>query len=275
MVRHQQDQVCKDEAMNLNAPPISHFVKNGLKLAFFDDGDPSGPPVLLIHGFASTAIANWVNPGWLKTLGDAGYRVIAIDNRGHGSSDKLYDADVYHPWIMAEDAVALLDHLGIAEAHVMGYSMGARVATFMAIAHPDRVRSLVLGGLGIGMVEGVGDWDPIADALVAPSLDDVTHARGRMFRAFAEQTKSDRQALAACIQGSRDLASREDVARIEAPTLIAVGTKDDIAGSGQELAALMPNAKAIDIPNRDHMLAVGDKIFKAAVLEFYQRLDKR
>ncbi|MGY5777066.1 alpha/beta fold hydrolase [Rhizobium sp. LEGMi135b] len=261
--------------MNLNAPPISHFFRDGLKLAFFDEGDPSGTPVLLIHGFASTAIANWVNPGWLKTLGEAGYRVIAIDNRGHGMSDKLYDADVYHPWIMAEDAVALLDHLGIPEAHVMGYSMGARVSTFMAIAHPDRVRSLVLGGLGIGMVEGVGDWDPIADALVAPSLDDVTHARGRMFRAFAEQTKSDRQALAACIQGSRDLAAREDVARIEAPTLIAVGTKDDIAGSGHELAALMPNAEAIDIPNRDHMLAVGDKIFKAAVLEFYQRLDKR
>lgn len=275
MVRRQQDPVCEDDAMNLNAPSMSHFIRDGLKLAFFDDGDPSGPPVLLIHGFASTAIANWVNPGWLKTLGEAGYRVIAIDNRGHGSSDKLYDADVYHPWIMAEDAVALLDHLGIPEAHVMGYSMGARVSTFMAIAHPDRVRSLVLGGLGIGMVEGVGDWDPIADALVAPSLDDVTHARGRMFRAFAEQTKSDRQALAACIQGSRDLASREDVARIEAPTLIAVGTKDDIAGSGQELAALMPNAEAIDIPNRDHMLAVGDKIFKAAVLEFYQRLGQR
>ncbi len=275
MVRRQQDPVCEDDAMNLNAPPMSHFIRDGLKLAFFDNGDPSGPPVLLIHGFASTAIANWVNPGWLKTLGEAGYRVIAIDNRGHGSSDKLYDADVYHPWIMAEDAVALLDHLGIPEAHVMGYSMGARVSTFMAIAHPDRVRSLVLGGLGIGMVEGVGDWDPIADALVAPSLDDVTHARGRMFRAFAEQTKSDRQALAACIQGSRDLASREDVARIEAPTLIAVGTKDDIAGSGQELAALMPNAEAIDIPNRDHMLAVGDKIFKAAVLEFYQRLGQR
>ncbi len=275
MVRRQQDPVCEDDAMNLNAPSMSHFIRDGLKLAFFDNGDPSGPPVLLIHGFASTAIANWVNPGWLKTLGEAGYRVIAIDNRGHGSSDKLYDADVYHPWIMAEDAVALLDHLGIPEAHVMGYSMGARVSTFMAIAHPDRVRSLVLGGLGIGMVEGVGDWDPIADALVAPSLDDVTHARGRMFRAFAEQTKSDRQALAACIQGSRDLASREDVARIEAPTLIAVGTKDDIAGSGQELAALMPNAEAIDIPNRDHMLAVGDKIFKAAVLEFYQRLGQR
>ncbi|MBB6487549.1 alpha/beta fold hydrolase [Rhizobium lusitanum] len=261
--------------MNLNAPSMSHFVRGRLKLAFFDEGDPNGPPVLLIHGFASTAIANWVHPGWLKALGDAGYRVIAIDNRGHGVSDKLYDADVYHPWIMAEDAVALLDHLGISEAHVMGYSMGARVATFMAIAHPDRVRSLVLGGLGIGMVEGVGDWDPIAEALVAASLDDVTHQRGRMFRAFAEQTRSDRQALAACIQGSRDLATKEDVAKIEAPTLIAVGTKDDIAGSAQALADLMQHAEVVDIPNRDHMLAVGDKVFKTAVLEFYKRIEHR
>lgn len=267
--------VCEDIAMNLNVPAFSHFVRDGLKLAYFDEGDPNGTPVLLIHGFASTAVANWVNPGWLKVLGEAGYRVIAIDNRGHGTSDKPYDSDVYHPWIMAEDAVALLDHLGIPEAHVMGYSMGARVSTFMAIAHPDRVRSLVLGGLGIGMVEGVGDWDPIADALLAPSLDDVTHQRGRMFRAFAEQTKSDRQALAACIQGSRDLATKEDVAKIEAPTLIAVGTKDDIAGSAQELADLMQHAEVVDIPNRDHMLAVGDKVFKSAVLDFYKRLESR
>ncbi|HEX8048190.1 alpha/beta fold hydrolase [Rhizobium sp.] len=258
--------------MNLNVPAFSHFTHDGLKLAYFDEGDPNGPPVLLIHGFASTAIANWVNPGWLKTLGDAGYRVIAIDNRGHGASDKLYDADTYHPWIMAEDALALLDHLGISEAHVMGYSMGARVSTFLAMAHPDRVRSLVLGGLGIGMVDGVGDWDPIADALLAPSLDDVTHQRGRMFRTFADQTKSDRQALAACIMGSRDLVAREDIAKVEQPTLIAVGTKDDIAGSAQELAALMPHAEVLDIPNRDHMLAVGDKLFKKAVLEFYERL---
>ncbi|NLR95950.1 alpha/beta hydrolase [Rhizobium sp. P38BS-XIX] len=261
--------------MNLNAPSFSHFVRDGVKLAYFDEGNPSGEPILLIHGFASSAVANWVNPGWLKVLGEAGYRVIAIDNRGHGASDKLYDAEVYHPWIMADDAVALLDHLGISQAHFMGYSMGARISTFVAIAHPDRVRSLVLGGLGIGMVKGVGDWDPIADALVAPSLDDVTHQRGRMFRAFAEQTKSDRQALAACIQGSRDLATKEDVSKIEAPTLVAVGTKDDIAGSAQELAALMPNAEVVDIPNRDHMLAVGDKVFKTAVLDFYKRFENR
>ncbi|EPE98520.1 alpha/beta fold hydrolase [Rhizobium grahamii] len=255
--------------MNLNTPVFSSFTHDGLKLAFFDEGDPSGVPVLLIHGFASSANVNWVYPGWLKTLGDAGYRVIAIDNRGHGASDKPREAEAYRPWHMASDAVALLDHLGIPEANLMGYSMGARISVFAALAHPDRVRSLVLGGLGIGMTDGVGDWDPIADALLAASLDDVTHDRGRMFRAFADQTKSDRDALAACIKGSRDLVARSDMAKIHAPTLIGVGTKDDIAGSAEELAALMPDARALDIPGRDHMLAVGDRVFKKAVLEFY------
>ncbi|KQV81347.1 alpha/beta hydrolase [Rhizobium sp. Root1220] len=261
--------------MNLNTPAFSSFTHHGLKLAFFDEGDPAGAPVLLIHGFASTASVNWVYPGWLKTLGDAGYRVIAIDNRGHGASDKPRDVEAYRPWHMAGDAIALLDHLGIPEANVMGYSMGARISVFAALAHPDRVRSLVLGGLGIGMTDGVGDWDPIADALLAPSLDGVVHDRGRMFRAFAEQTKGDRQALAACIRGSRDLVSRADMGKIDAPTLIGVGTKDDIAGSPHELAALMRDARALDIPGRDHMLAVGDRVFKAAVLEFYANVAAR
>ncbi len=89
-----------------------------------------------------------------------------------------------------------------------------------------------------------------------------------MFRSFAEQTKSDRKALAACIRGSRQTLTREEVASIKTPTLIGVGTKDDVAGSPHELAAMMPNARGLDIPDRDHMLAVGDKVFKAAVLQF-------
>lgn len=260
--------------MNLNLPQFSKFSHDGLQLAYFDEGEPSGPPVLLIHGFASTASVNWVHPGWLKTLGDAGYRVIAIDNRGHGASDRPHDPDAYHPGRMADDAAALLTHLGIAEAHVMGYSMGARISAFLALAHPHRVRSLVFGGIGIGLCDGVGDWDPIAEALLAPSLDEVTDPRGRMFRAFADQTKSDRFALAACIQTSRVLISRADMARIDVPVLIAVGTKDDIAGSPHELAAVMQNARAIDIPERDHMLAVGDRVFKKAALAFFHSVDE-
>ena len=150
----------------------------------------------------------------------------------------------------------------------MGYSMGARVSAFMALEHPHRVATLIFGGLGSGMVDGVGDWDPIAAALLAEDPTNVTNARGRSFRTFADQTKSDRKALAACIATSRQELSEADMGRIAQPTLIAVGTRDDIGGSASELAALMPNAVAFDIEGRDHMLAVGDRTFKERVLEF-------
>ncbi|HEY5217537.1 MAG TPA: alpha/beta fold hydrolase, partial [Pseudolabrys sp.] len=172
---------------------------------------------------------------------------------------------------MAEDVRALLDRLGIARADVMGYSMGARIAAYLAVNHPARVRALILGGLGIRLVDGVGLPETIADALEAPSLAETRDPTGRVFRAFAEQTKSDLKALAACMRGSRQTLSREQVAGIRMPVLVAVGTKDTVAGSGPALAALIPGARALDIPDRDHMLAVGDKTFKTGVLDFLNR----
>ncbi|MEJ6783130.1 alpha/beta fold hydrolase [Aminobacter sp. Piv2-1] len=251
---------------------MDHFSHEGFDLAFLDQPPVvagSGAPVLMIHGFASSHFVNWVSPGWFKTLTEAGYRAIAFDNRGHGLTSKSYDEADYTPSKMAGDAVALLDHLGIERAHVMGYSMGARVSAFLALAAPERVATLVFGGLGIGMVDGVGDWDPIADALLAADPETITHRRGKSFRAFADQTRSDKRALAACIATSRELLSEDDMARITQPTLVAVGTTDDIGGSAAELAALMPNAESFDIEGRDHMLAVGDRTFKKRVLEFY------
>jgi pimeloyl-ACP methyl ester carboxylesterase len=150
----------------------------------------------------------------------------------------------------------------------MGYSMGARITAYLAVKHPERVRSAVLGGLGIRLVDGVGLPESIADALEAPSLEAVTDPMGRVFRAFAQQTKSDLKALAACIRGSRQVLTREQVGTIGIPVMVAVGTKDDVAGSPEALAALIPGAKALPIPDRDHMLAVGDKVYKASVLEF-------
>jgi pimeloyl-ACP methyl ester carboxylesterase len=257
--------------MNFDNIPMRFFRHDALDLAYFDAGDPSGPPVLLVHGFASTAHVNWVYPGWIRTLTEAGYRTIAIDNRGHGASSKPHDSAAYDTTLMTGDARALLDHLGIARADVMGYSMGARIAAWLIRDHPERVRSAVFGGLGIGLVEGVGDWDPIVEALLADEPGSITDPRGRMFRNFADQTKSDRQALAACIKATRATLTREEVGRLAAPVLVAVGTKDDIAGSPEALAALMPNATALAIPRRDHMLAVGDRVFKAAVLDFLAR----
>ena len=245
---------------------MPRFSHEGVEIAFLDEGE--GEPVVLVHGFASNKEVNWVAPGWVTTLVRAGRRAIALDNRGHGDSSKLYDPAAYHSAIMAEDVSALLDHLGLKRADIIGYSMGARITAFLSLKHPDRLRSAVLGGLGMHLVEGVGLPESIATALDAPSLSDVADPTAYLFRAFAEQTKSDLRALAACIRGSRETLSRAEVARITVPVLVAVGSEDRIAGSPTELAALIPGAQALVIPGRDHMLAVGDGVFKAGVLEF-------
>ncbi len=247
------------------------FLSDDVEIAYIDEGE--GHPILLIHGFASNVSTNWVVPGWVGYLKGKGYRVIALDNRGHGKSAKLYDVERYRAPVMAEDARRLLDHLAISAAHVVGYSMGARISAFLSLAHPDRVRSAVFGGLGYNMVRGMAGTGPIAAALEAPSMDAVTNPTARTFRAFAEQTGSDLKALAACIRASRDPLTREDVARIAAPVLVAVGETDVVGGSAVELAALIPGARALVIPGRDHMKAVGDRVFKEGVAAFLAEVE--
>ena len=245
------------------------FNSDGVEIAFIDEG--AGDPVLLIHGFASNVRTNWIDPGWVRLLTGAGRRVVAYDNRGHGESQKLYRLEDYGAPLMAEDARRLLDHLGIARADVMGYSMGARISAFLALAHPSRVRSVVFGGLGINMVRGIAGTGPVAKALEADSIDEVTNPAARTFRAFAEQTKSDLKALAACIRSSRAPITAEDVGRLACPVLVAVGTEDVVGGPAADLAALIPGAQALDITGRDHMKAVGDKTYKEGVSEFLRR----
>ncbi len=247
---------------------MDSFSSDGVEIAYIDEGE--GEPILLIHGFASNVQTNWVSPSWVGYLRGKGYRVIAFDNRGHGRSEKLYRLEDYGAPLMAEDARRLLDHLGIARAHVMGYSMGARITAFLCLAHRERVRSAIFGGLGINMVRGMAGTGPIAAALEASSIDDVTNQTARTFRAFAEQTKSDLKALAACIRSARDPLTREDVGRISCPVLVAVGETDVVGGSAENLAALIPGARALTIPGRDHMKAVGDRAYKEGVADFLE-----
>lgn len=234
-----------------------------------------GRPILLIHGFASNIQVNWVQTGWVETLTKAGYRVIAFDNRGHGQSQKLYDPKLYFAHEMARDAARLLDHLEFDRVPVLGFSMGARIAAFLALQNPERVSCAVFGGMGMNLINGLADSEEIIAALTAESLSQVTGKTGRQFRIFADHSGADKAALAACMINSREPMAEADARRIAVPALVAVGELDDMAGPPEALVGLLPNAEAFVIPRRDHLRSTGDLEFKKAALAFLERQPQR
>ena len=250
------------------------FQSRGARIAFIDvppTGADREEPMLLVHGFASNHAVNWSNTLWTQTLARDGRRVVALDNRGHGESEKFYDPKAYSLIEMGRDVLDLMDHLGIAQADVMGYSMGARITSFLAANHPGRLRSAIFGGLGMRLLMSDPHYLTIAAAMEAPSLAELTDPMQRTFRAFAEQTKSDLAALAACMRGTRELLTAGDAAAIRVPVLVAAGTNDPLARDYRDLAELIPGAEILEIPGRDHNLAVGDKVSKQGVLDFRRR----
>lgn len=247
---------------------MQKFTSQNIEIAYEVAGNPDDKPILLIHGFGSTHKNNWLEPGWTAYLVDAGFYVVMLDNRGHGQSQKLYDTADYNLDVMAEDAYNLMQHLGFDEFDVMGYSMGARISAFVSILHPNAVKHIILGGLGDNIIKGTPDVEKIAEGLLAESLTDVKDALGRTFRIFADHTGSDRNALAACIMSPHRVMTLAEVQQIKQPTLVAIGTVDDVAGSGEDLVALLPNAEFLPIPRRDHMRATGDRVFKEGAVEF-------
>lgn len=242
-----------------------------LQLAY-DDLAPvqgsGGPPVLLVHGFASSRRTNWSSPGWYRSLGDAGRRVIAFDHRGHGESEASHLAADYDEGLMAADCAAVLDACGVDAADVFGYSMGAMVAIRLLLDRPDRVRRAVLGGLGDNYLTPSPLQDSVPEALLAEDPSTITDAAAKGFRTFADAQKQDRRALAACWRRPRTWASAGQLATVPAPVLVICGERDAITGSPVRLASLFRQGEARVVPQRDHMTAVGDRVTKAEVLQF-------
>src|SRR6218665_1783170 len=221
------------------------FSSDGIAIAYEVHGE--GRPILCIHGFGSSGKVNWIDTGWVETLKEAGYQPITMDNRGHGAARKLYDTKLYFAHDMAADAARLLDHLGIRQAPVIGYSMGARIAAFLALAFPQKVTASVWGGMGMNLVTGLADSETIISALTAESLSEVKDRIGRQFRIFADHTGADKAALAACMVSSREPMSEAQVRQIAGPVLVATGAEDDMAGDAARLAALLPQGEAFTI----------------------------
>ncbi len=246
--------------------------KDGLKIAYEVAGD--GRPIVLIHGFASDRVQNWRGPLWFDTLTGGGFRVIALDCRGHGESEKPHDPARYSNDLMAADVVAAMDAENISTADIMGYSMGGMIGIHFMLCHAERIRRLVVGGVG-GTYLVDRSTDPrIAETAAALEADDkskIINPLVRAFREFADQAGKDRLALAACMRGSRPNHAAPELANAARPVLVVCGENDDLSGPPEPLAAAFPDGRAVRVPKRDHMLTVGDKVYKQAVPEFLAR----
>jgi pimeloyl-ACP methyl ester carboxylesterase len=250
---------------------------DGVRLAWETVG--SGPSILLIHGFASSRIQNWKQPGWYQTLTEAGYSVIAMDCRGHGESDKPHDPAAYGHDTMAEDAIRVLAAAGAGPVFLMGYSMGGFIGLHLLLGRPELVRRLAIGGVGatyLQPAEGVPDRmaDPavrgrIADALLVDDPNGIADPTAKTFRTFADQGGKDRRALAACMRAMRRNYGAAELRKSTRPVLVVCGEKDHMAGPPGPLAAAFADGRSVSVPRRDHMTAVGDKVYKEAVIAFF------
>jgi len=250
---------------------MPEFVKtpDGVRIAYETVG--SGDAVVLVHGFAASRVQNWKNPGWYDTLTEAGYRVVALDCRGHGDSDKPRDPAAYDHAIMAEDVVAVMEAAIAAPAFLMGYSMGGFISMHVLMDHPDMLKKLVIGGVG-GSYFGraFGSRDAIADALLVEDKSKIKDTIQKNFREFAEQDGKDRQALAACMRANRRPFTAPELKQSQRPVLVVCGENDNLTGPPGPLADAFADGRAVMVPKRDHMTTVGDKLFKNAVLDFFR-----
>ena len=246
---------------------MATFDSDGVSIHYEEFG--SGPPIILVHGFASNLRDNWELTGWVRRLVSAGRRAIALDCRGHGDSQKPHDPVAYSEGKMSGDVIRLMDLLGIERADLMGYSMGGAIALDLILHQPQRFRRVVLGGVG-ALLQGVTESTVIADALAADDPSTISSPLARAFRAFAEQRGNDLKALAACIRRGRTSPDPQAMASVRIPVLVAVGEKDDLISGADRLAAAIPGARLITVPDRDHISVVADGRFKEPILEFLQ-----
>jgi len=244
------------------------FDSGGVSIAYDDLGPRDASPVVLVHGFASNRNEMWRRLGWYGAFERKRRRLIALDCRGHGESAKPHAPEAYARDKMVGDVFALMDHLGVGRADVMGYSMGARIALACALARPERIDHLIAGGVGARMFEPPPAGHPMATAMEAADPGAIAEPMLRSFRAFADEQGEDRLALAACARGLDFALRAEALSAIRSQCLIVAGARDALAGDPQILAEAIPGARAVTLPGCDHFSAIPHALFKAAVFDF-------
>jgi pimeloyl-ACP methyl ester carboxylesterase len=247
----------------MDIPVHSYLGRDGARLAYREMGE--GRALVLIHGFFSTALVNWVRYGHAAKIAARGYRVIMPDLRGHGDSARPHDPAAYPPDVLADDGFALIEQLGLTDYDLGGYSLGARTTLRMLArgASPSRA---IAAGMGLeGMLHTAGRGDYFRRVLEHPG----SFARGSsewMTEAFLKTVGGDPVALLNVLETFVDT-PREALARIDTPTLVVVGADDDDNGSAEALAAALPAGRYSVVPG-NHMSAVTKPELAAAMIEF-------
>lgn len=247
---------------------MANFESAGAKIHYIDEG--AGPPILLVHGFASNLEGNWRATGVIAALVRSGRRVIALDCRGHGKSDKPHDPKAYGVKTMANDAIALLDHLGIAKVDLMGYSMGGYIATSLIVDHPERFNCAIIGGAGERVL--AGDFDKLASTAIADALDGVAGATdnpiARQFRTFAETLAgNDLKALSAAMRAGRPTVDASKLAGITTPVLVLAGASDPLVGNVKRFSDAIPGSELAQLPG-DHLTVFVGEGYRRTVLAY-------
>ena len=255
---------------------MPYFDNEGVKIHYEIEG--TGPDLIMIHGFASNIENNWKQTNWIKTLKDEN-RLILMDCRGHGKSDKPTDSSQYGDK-MVEDIIKLMDHLSIEKANFFGYSMGSRLTLNLLLSEPKRVNCAILGGFVLPSLEDKQTtfrYQSVIDAFNAESIDQVKDLIGREFRRFAESTGADLKALAAVmmnyVKQPEDLLTtprriKKVLRKITVRIMTVVGSDDFLPGDKALFAKLVPKACHFQIQGRDHLTVVPDRKFHMVVKAF-------
>ncbi len=256
---------------------MATFTSSGVEIAF-DDHPPQGEAqrtMVLVHGFTSNRKEGWRRTGWYAALERRGARCVALDQRGHGESQKLYEPEAYQREALAGDIIALLDHLELGQVDLFGYSMGARTALAAALAAPDRIGNLILGGVGERLLEPRAPGslaDAMAQAMLAEDPETISHPMLRSFRHFADEQGEDRRALAAFVRAENPPLDVDAMGRLAVPVLVIAGQRDEGAGDPDGLARAFPEGRGITVVGCDHFSAIPHALTKAAAFDFLDGL---
>ncbi len=258
-------------------PSDGYFVaSDGVKIHYLTLGK-SGTPVVLIHGYTGSAEGNWFSNGIAQALAK-NHRVAAIDCRGHGMSDKPYDADKYGSDRMPRDVIELMDHLSFQKAHIHGYSMGGSITAQLLAHHPDRFLTAAFGGSGIREVDP--EWvakvpkdQPGPDPLEAEASKKLLEAPNR------DQKALDviRQGLQA--RGQQAAVNRLDLTTITFPVLAINGEFDSPNAKTVRMQRELKNFKSVVLPGKSHLTAIMagymPELYLTSLVEFINSNDPK